>query len=229
MSLIPRMNFSPFKIALVVVFGSIILTAIGGAIYWRTLVGTPQYALAELIDSARRGDDEAIRLAIDTNAVVEDFVPQVTAKAAEMYGRGIPPAIIARLASVASPIMPIVKERARVEIPRRIREMSAQIEDVPFVFLVIGADRYFDVRLFADRAIAVSMINERQFELTLRKQDGKWRIVGIKDEQAATEISRRIGEEIIEFALRGNDRRGATELDGATLDGLLKQAEDLLK
>lgn len=223
------MAFKPLKIAVAIVFGSILLGAAGAFIYWRTLVDSPQYSLAVMIDAARRGDDNAINAAIDTDAIVEDFVPQVAAKAAEMYGRGLPPAIIAKLASVATPVMPAVKERARIEVPRLIREQSARIEDVPFVFLVFGADRYFDVKVYGDRAIATSTIEDRPFELTMSKQGDSWKVIGVKDEQAATEIARHIGQEIIAFAMSANGRGDAGSLGVGNLNDLLKQAEELLK
>ena len=52
----------------------------------------------------RRGanDQKTIDEVVDTNAVVDDFLPQITGKAVELYGRGLPPEIISRVSQIAA-------------------------------------------------------------------------------------------------------------------------------
>jgi hypothetical protein len=52
----------------------VVLTA-AGCLYWRSLRSTPQYSLALLIDASRRNDRKAIDSLVDTDKVVDDFVP----------------------------------------------------------------------------------------------------------------------------------------------------------
>ncbi len=70
----------------------LIVGAIGGYFYWRNLKTTPQYSLALLVDAARRDDQKTIDELVNTDAVVDDFMPQITDKAVELYGRGLAPA-----------------------------------------------------------------------------------------------------------------------------------------
>src|SRR5215470_14772791 len=110
------------RIILIALFAVIVLITLAGCLYWRSLRSTPQYSLALLIDAARRDDKKAVGAFVDTDKVVDDFVPQIIQSAVEMYGRGLPPQVISNLTVVAQPIMPALKDRARAEIPRVIRE-----------------------------------------------------------------------------------------------------------
>ncbi|MDQ3132177.1 MAG: DUF2939 domain-containing protein, partial [Acidobacteriota bacterium] len=101
-----------------VLLGAVLMiAAIGGYFYWQSYKNTPQYSLALLIDAARRGDQAAVDQLIDTDAVVDDFMPQITDKAVELYGRGLPPQALAKVAQVAAPFLPAVKDRAKAELP----------------------------------------------------------------------------------------------------------------
>src|ERR1044072_1144489 len=72
------------KIAGIAVVAVLLVGAIAGYIYWQSLKSTPQYSLALLVDAARRDDQKAIDELVDTDAVVDDFMPQLTAKAIEL-------------------------------------------------------------------------------------------------------------------------------------------------
>src|SRR5687768_14192400 len=78
----------PFVIVGLTVLAVVLAGVIGGLVYYRGLRQTPQYSLALLIDAAKRDDKADINSLIDTDAVVDDFVPQITGKAIELYGRG---------------------------------------------------------------------------------------------------------------------------------------------
>ncbi len=84
--------------------------AIGGYFYWQSVKRTPEYSLALLVDAARRDDKAQMELLVDTQAVVENFMPQVTYKALELYGRGLPPQTIAKIEQAAMPVLPIIKD-----------------------------------------------------------------------------------------------------------------------
>ena len=111
----------------------ILLFAIGGFIYYQSLKSAPQYSLALLVDAARRDDQAEIDKLVNVDAVVDDFVPQITDKAVELYGRGLAPSVINKLAVAVSPYLPAVKKRAKAEIPDLIREKTSQFENVPFL------------------------------------------------------------------------------------------------
>src|SRR5215467_6063545 len=105
----------------------VVITA-AGCLYWRSLRTTPQYSLALLIDAARRNDKAAIGELVDTDRVVDSFVPQIMSSAVDMYGRGLPQQTINNLAIVAQPVVPALKDRARTEVPKVIRDRTSKLD-----------------------------------------------------------------------------------------------------
>ena len=234
----PRISLEPFSnaerkskrlfvIGLTVVL-TVILTALAaGFLYYQSLKDTPQYSLALIVDAAKRDDKAEIDRLIDINAVVEDFMPQVTDKAVELYGRGQPPQVLQKVARLATPLLPAVKERARAELPRVIRERTERLGYVPFFAMVMGADRYLEITINGDSALVKSKMPEHPLEVKMRRNGDRWQIVGVKDEQLATNIARKIGQEIMAVAVNG--KSAADKFGIGNLSELLRQAEELVR
>lgn len=204
----------------------LLIAAVGGYFYWQSLKTTPQYSLALLVDAARRDDQKAIDQLVDTDAIVEDFMPQITDKAIELYGRGLPPQTVARVAQVAVPLLPAVKQRARSEVPGLIREKTQKFENVPFWAIAFGAGRILDIRQEGDRAFVKSNLQENPLEVTMKRSSGaKWQIVGIKDEVLARRIAEKIGQEIIAAARKGGIEKAGKQLGIENLQDILKETE----
>lgn len=203
--------------------------SIFGYAYWNRLKTTPAYSLATLIDAARHDDQATIDLLIDTSSVVDDFIPQITDKAVDIYGRGLPPQSLARVAEVAAPIMPAVKDRARAEVPVLIRRKSKQFENVPFAALVIGADRYLDVEMQGSMALVKSKLPGHSFEVRMAKNGERWQIVGVRDNELAERIAKAVGQEIIAVASKNGKGTSGERLGVNNLTELLKNAEEALK
>lgn len=223
-----RRSRRPFIIAGGIVLGVVIAVILGGFIYWQSLKGTPQYSLALLVDAAKRDDKAAMDQHIDIDAVVDDFVPQITTKAVELYGKGVPPAIIEKLTRVALPILPAVKDRARAELPRVVRDRTERFGNVPFFAMVLGASQYLDIKVNGDTAIVTSKLADRPFDVRMKRNGDRWQIVGLKDDKLATEIARKVGQEMIALAMGGVTKAGKT-LGVGNIADLLKQAEELVK
>lgn len=212
------------------IVGAILLvSAVGGYFYCQSLKKTPQYSLALLIDAARNDDQKTIDSLVDTNAVVDDFMPQITDKAVELYGKGLPQATIAKVAQVAAPVLPAIKDRAKAELPRVIREKTDKFSSVPFFAIVIGADRYLEINQTGDLATVKSKIVERPLEVKMKKNGDKWQVIGVKDEQLATRIAQKVGQEIIAVATKGGIRKAGETFGIKNLQDLLNQAGDILK
>ncbi len=202
---------------------------VGAYFYWQSLKKTPQYSLALIIDAARRDDQQSVDRLIDINAVVDDFLPQITTKALELYGRGLPPQTVAQVGQIATPILPAVKERARQELPGVIRQRTEKFENVPFAAIVLGADRYLDIRQEGDTAAVTSKIEGRPLEVTMRRTGDTWQISGVKDEKLATQIAQKIGQEIIAVAAKGGVSGAGERLGIKNLQDILKQAEGIFR
>jgi len=218
-----------FAIAGLVILSLLAIAGIAGGLYYRSLRDTPQYSLALIIDAAKRGDEVAVGELVDVDAVVDDFVPQVMGKAVEIYGRGLPPAVLGQLAKIASPVLPAVKDRARAEIPRVIRERTERFDNVPFAAMVLGADRYLAISVKGDQAIVKSKLPEHPLEARMKRVGDRWKIVAVSDENLATQIAQKIGQEIVAIAVGGGVGKTADSLGVRNLTELLRQAEEILK
>jgi hypothetical protein len=209
-------------------FVFMIVAAIGGFLYWRGVKKTPDYSLAMLIDAARRDDKEQIQQYVDTEAVIDDFMPQVTGKAIELYGRNLPPQTLAKVQQVAAPVIPIIKERAKNELPRVIREKTAQVEKVPYWIIALFANRAVDIKVEGDRATVKSNIPDRPLDLTMKREGDVWKVVGMKDDILARRIAEKIGQELIAASAKGGIKKAAEQLGIKDLD-IIKNTEDLFK
>lgn len=196
--------------------------------YWSYLKTTPQYSLALIVDSAKRDDQTTVNELVDIDSVVEDFLPQITGKAIELYGRGLPPETIQRVARVAAPVLPAVKDRARDELPGAIRQKTASFGSVPFAAMVLGADGYLDVTVDGEMATVRSKLPEHSFEVTMKKTGDRWKIAGVRDDELATRIAQRIGQEIVSIAANGAGS-SRSRLGIKNINELLREAEDIFR
>lgn len=206
----------------------ILIVAVGGFLYYQSLKTTPQYSLALLVDAARRDDQAEIDKIVNVDAVVDDFIPQITDKAVELYGRGLAPSIINRLATAISPYLPAVKQRAKAEIPGVIREKTGKFDNVPFWAIVLGAGRILDIQQTGDTAIVKSTLQDRPLEVEMKRNGDRWQIVKIKDEEIARRIAEKIGQEIISAAKSGNIEKAGKQIGIQNLKDLLTNP-DILK
>jgi hypothetical protein len=213
-------------IALAVIF---LIGAVVAYFYWQSVKQTPQYSLALLVDAARRNDQKAIDELVDTDAVVESFLPQITDKATEMYGKNLPPEKLVKVKDAATPLMPAIKQRARQEVPRVIAEKTDKFASIPYWAIAIGAGYYLDIKLDGDTATVTSKIPERQFELTMKRNGDKWRVVGIKDDALAKRIAETIGQELIAISTKEGLKNASKKMNAPDLENVKKKIDDLFK
>ena len=207
----------------------LLIGAVVAYFYWQGVKASPQYSLALLVDAAQRGDQKAIDELVDTDAVVESFLPQVTDKATELYGRNLPADKIARVKDAALPLMPAIKQRARQEIPRVIQEKADKFGSVPYWAIALGAGYYLDIKPSGETALVTSKIPERQFELTMKRNGDKWRVVAIKDDALAKRIAETIGQELIAISTREGLKKASEKMNAPGLENIKKKIDELFK
>ena len=203
--------------------------AIGGYFYWQSVKKTPQYSLALLVDAARKDDKEQVAQIIDTEQVVNNFVPQISAKAVELYGRNLPPQVINRVSLLIIPLMPAVKEKAKAELPQLIREKTEKIDNVPYWVIALFAERGLDIKLDGDTAIIKSKIPEKQLEFTMKRDGDIWKVTAIKDEKTAQKIAEKVGQQLIALANKGSLLDASKQLGVDNLGNILKGLNDIFK
>jgi hypothetical protein len=208
----------------------LLVAGVGGYLYWQSVKRTPQYSLALLVDGARRDDAKQIEQLVDTDAVVDSFVPQITQKAIELYGRNLAPQQISRVKETAAPLMPAIKQRAREELPRVIREKTQPFENVPWWLIALGADRAVEITTQNDNALVKSKIPEREIEVTMKKNGDVWKVVAIKDERLARRIAEKIGQELVAAsANKSNVKEAGKKLGVQNLQEMMKKVEEIFK
>ncbi|HEX8368042.1 MAG TPA: hypothetical protein VF604_05835 [Pyrinomonadaceae bacterium] len=207
----------------------LVIVGVGGYFYWQSVKRTPQYSLALLVDAARRDDNQQIQQLVDTEAVIDSFVPQITDKAVELYGRNLPPAQITRVKESAAPLMPAIKQRAKEELPRVIREKTQPFESFPWWTIALFAGRAVEIRTENDMAYIKSKIPEREIEVTMRRSGDLWKIIAIKDEPLARRIAEKIGQELIIASTKGNIKKAGEKLGVQNLQEMMKKVEDIFK
>jgi len=217
------------RLIFITLIAMLAISCSAGFFYWRSLKDTPQYSLALLVDAARRDDKAQVSQLVDIDSVVEDFLPQIMSSAVEMYGRGLPQQTIANLAAVAKPILPALKERARTELPRVIRERTEKFDYVPFAAIVMGADRYLEIKIKGDTADIKSKIEDKPLELTMKRINDRWVVVGIREQELSDNIARTVGQQVIAVASGAKIGDANKNLGVKNLQDVLKQAEDLLR
>ena len=208
-----------------------VLVAVSGIafyFYWQSLKRTPQYSLALIVDAAKRNDEKQLNELIDIDAVVEDFLPQITGKAVELYGRGFGKDLLERITRIAAPVMPAVKDRAREELPGAIRQKTSELGNVPFVAMVLAADKYLDIKVDGEKATVRSKLPEHVFEVQMKRSGERWKIVAVKDEKLATTIAQRVGQEIIDIATNGI-QSGRSRLGIKNINELINEAEKIFR
>lgn len=207
----------------------VIAGAIGSYIYWQGVKKTPQYSLALLVDAARRDDKEQIDKIVDTESVANNFIPQITDKAVELYGRNLPQGIISKVAQVVGPLMPGIKQRARAELPRLIREKTQSFENVPYWMIALGADKAVDVKIEGDIAKVTSKIPDKPIELKMKRNGELWQITEVKDEALAKKIAEKAGQEIIALASKNGIGNAAEKLGIKGLGDIIKDLDGVFK
>ncbi len=184
-------------IAIILLLCLLVVTVIG-YFYWQNVKFQPSYSLGLLVDAAQRGDQKMIDQLIDTDAVIDDFVPQVSEKAIELYGKNTSSADILKIQQQAMPYLPEVKSAARERVPALIREKTKPFEGFAVWMIAIGAGYYLDIRIEGDKAFVKSKMPDRPLELTMRRKGELWQIIAVKDEALARRLAEQFGQEMIE-------------------------------
>jgi hypothetical protein len=216
-----------FKIALIMLASVIVIAGVSVLVYYQQLKKTPQYSLALLIDAARRDDKDGFNQLIDTDAVVDDFVGQVMDHAVDLYGRGVPQGVIDKVRDLASPILPAIKSQAHDRLAAAIKVRTKRFANVPFFVMVFAADRYLQIDLNGDIATVHSKIEDQPLDIKMKRNGDRWQVVGVKDDQLATDVARSIGQELMDLATAKITDAAANQLGVGNLLNLVRQAENL--
>jgi hypothetical protein len=212
--------------------GLLLILAVVGAIagywYYTNLLKSPAYSLALLVDAVRKDDKPKTDELLDTDAVVDSFMPQVTDKAKERYGRGFPPETVRRAEQMFQPLVPEIKNAARRELPRVLKERLKNVPEVSPWATAFAINRAAEIKESGDAATVVVNYQNAPTELTMQRAGDRWRVVGFKNEALADRIANEVAQRIVAELNKKPGARGGNTVDRKTIEELRRQIEQIV-
>ncbi|HEV7842341.1 MAG TPA: DUF2939 domain-containing protein [Pyrinomonadaceae bacterium] len=180
-------------LALVVI---ILGVALGAFLWWQNYKTKPAYSLALLVDAVQNNDEATFNELVDTDKVVENFVPQVTEKAIGRYAAALTAPVRKQVEALVPKLLPGIKAQVREEVSKKIKELSGRAEGKPFFLIALGMPWVVDVKEDGDTAQVMANLNDRQVELTMVRNESRWKIVAVKDDVMAAQLVDRIVKDL---------------------------------
>jgi flagellar basal body-associated protein FliL len=167
-----------------VVFGAVV----GGYLWWRSYKTGPAYSLALLVDAAQRNDAKAIDEIVDTDKIVENFIPQVTEKALGRYAAALTGPLGKQVESLVPKLLPDIKDKVREEVTNRVKEMGKRAEGKPFILVALGIPYAVGIKEEGETAKVSATFDDRPTDLTMQRGGERWKIVAVKDDTLAARM-----------------------------------------
>jgi uncharacterized membrane protein len=162
--------------------------AVGGYLWWRSYKTRPGYSLALLVDAAQRNDAKAIDEIVDTDRIVENFIPQVTEKALGRYAASLTDSLSKQVESLVPKLLPDIKDKVREEVTGRVKEAAKRAEGKPFILIALGVPYVVDIKEEGATARVSATLDGRPIELTMQPNGERWKIVAVRDDELATRM-----------------------------------------
>jgi len=164
--------------------------AAGVFFWWRHYQTTPAYSLAVLIDAAQRNDMTTIDKIVDTDKIVDNFVTQVSEKAAGRYGPALSVVVRKEIDGLVPSLMPAIKQSVRDGIAARVKEVSEnKAGQKPFIVVAVALPYFANITVDGDSAKAAADIHEQHLECDLKRDgDAGWKVVAVRDDTLVQRI-----------------------------------------
>ena len=170
--------------------------SVGGYFWWQSYKTKPAYSLALLVDAVQRNDTAAFDGIVDTDKIVDNFVPQVTDKALGRYSSALTAPLRSQIESLVPTLMPGIKQKVHDEVVAQVKELSTQAEGKPFILVALGLPYVVDIKQDNDTAQVAVKLKDRPVTLSMQRSGERWKIVSITDETLATRIVDSIEKEL---------------------------------
>lgn len=175
--------------------------ALGAFFWWQNYKTKPAYSLALLVDAAQTNDQAAFDQLVDTDAVVNSFVPQVVDKAIGRAASSVVTAVAGsvreKIEALVPKLMPAVKQQVRAEVVKGVKELSERAEGKPFFLIALAMPFIVDINEEGDSAQVNANLKDRAVQLTMKRNGDHWKIVAVKDEVMAGRIVDSIWQKIV--------------------------------
>lgn len=174
----------------------IIGALVGGYFWWQSYKSKPAYSLALLVDAVQRNDTAQFDQIVDTDKIVDNFVPQVTEKAFGRYSSALTAPLRSQIESLVPTLMPGIKQKVHEEVVAQVKELSARAEGKPFILVALGLPYAVDIKEDKDTAKVDVKLKDRPVTLTMQRNGERWKIVSITDETLAARIVDSIAKDL---------------------------------
>lgn len=191
----------------IIVVAFVVFMAGAAFLWWQHYKTTPAYSLALLVDAAQRNDMATVDTIIDSDKIVDNFAGQVTDKAASRYGVALEGGARQKIESMAPQLLPIIRDNARATLTMRIKQISQQADQKPFVLIALGLPYLVNVAVSGDTAKATATIHDQQVELDMARAENSWKVVAFRDEAL---VQQAIDQVIKELPVIGLGKEGRT-------------------
>lgn len=176
-----------------IVLAVIVIAAIvGGYFWWQSYKSKPAYSLALLVDAVQRNDTAAFDAIVDTDKIVDSFVPQVTEKAFGRYASALTAPLRGQIEALVPTLLPSIKDKVHEEVIAQVKELSTRAEGKPFVLVALGIPYIVDIKEENAVAKVTVKLKDRSVELTMQRNEERWKVVAITDETMASRIADKI-------------------------------------
>ena len=176
----------------VIVVGAIV----GGFFYWQSYKSKPAYSLALLVDGVQRNDTAAIDAIVDTDKIVNAFVPQVTEKALGRYSSALTGPLSNQVKSLVPTLVPSIKDKVHEEVIAQVKELSARAEGKPFIIVALGIPYVVDIKEENPVVKVTVNLKDRPVVLTMEPNGDRWKVVAIADDTMASRIADKIMKDL---------------------------------
>lgn len=180
-------------IVLVAVIAGVV---VGGYVWWQSYKSKPAYTLALLVDAVERNDMKTFDEIVDTDKVVENFVPQVTEKALGRYASALTGPLRGQVESLIPTLLPSIKQKVREEVTAQVKEMSTRASGKPFILVALGIPYVVDIKEEGGAAKVAVTLKDRPVTLTMLPNGERWKIVAITDDTLAQRIVENIAKDL---------------------------------
>ncbi len=184
------------KIVALVLGVLLVGAVVGGYLWWRSYRTKPGYSLALLVDAAQRNDAKTVDELIDTDKIVENFIPQVTERALGRYAAALTGPLGKQVEALVPKLMPDIKDKVREEVMNRVREMGKRAAGKPFILIALGVPYAVNINQNGDSAKVTANLEGKPTELTMQRSGERWKIVAVTDETLATRIVDNIAKDL---------------------------------
>ena len=177
-------------LALVAVFivVVVVLAFVGLFFWWRSYQTSPGYSLALLIQAAQRGDTSEMAKLMDDEEITRNIVGSINQRTSDRYGLALNANVKQQLDQVVSSTSPGFKQMIHDEVLIEIKEIGGDASVKPLAMVLFMVRSRVNVTTEGDVAKAAAHLSNRAFELMMRRDGDRWKVVGFNGDRMVQRV-----------------------------------------